>query len=381
VIVVSAGKDAWVAPEDLQAFRKALGRRVEDWIVVPEALHRLQENPKIARETYRQVVTQCHERVRMGPSHGVIHNPNRLDLGRQNREEKIALQQQATTKVGPGFWQDYLGHFQSVGTCRDYVKLLDHVFHALGPITPGQQFLDAGCGNGNAGLFFLNRLRSVIPGVAPSMDGSIQYVGIDVVPEALRRANRTMVSAISEIQPVNTFPHPFLKMSWVQVDLGYPLPFPDNQFDRIVSSLVLGYVQDPLAALKELYRVLAPDGRMVISNLKPNGDFSGIYQSLVSSAALPHQREEARELLNNYGKIRQAEKEGQFCFFDRTQWESIVATLGCANAAVYPTFAGQAFLIVLEKPAVGARASMPFIQNGAQRQTLDAVAGGLKQVA
>jgi ubiquinone/menaquinone biosynthesis C-methylase UbiE/alpha-beta hydrolase superfamily lysophospholipase len=381
VIVVSAGKDAWVAPEDLQAFRKALGRRVEDWIVVPEALHRLQENPKIARETYRQVVTQCHERVRMGPSHGVIHNPNRLDLGRQNREEKIALQQQATTKVGPGFWQDYLGHFQSVGTCRDYVKLLDHVFHALGPITPGQQFLDAGCGNGNAGLFFLNRLRSVIPGVAPLMDGSIQYVGIDVVPEALRRANRTMVSAISEIQPVNTFSHPFLKMSWVQVDLGYPLPFPDNQFDRIVSSLVLGYVQDPLAALKELYRVLAPDGRMVISNLKPNGDFSGIYQSLVSSAALPHQREEARELLNNYGKIRQAEKEGQFCFFDRTQWESIVATLGCANAAVYPTFAGQAFLIVLEKPAVGARASMPFIQNGAQRQTLDAVAGGLKQVA
>jgi ubiquinone/menaquinone biosynthesis C-methylase UbiE/alpha-beta hydrolase superfamily lysophospholipase len=381
VIVVSAGKDAWVAPEDLQAFRKALGRRVEDWIVVPEALHRLQENPKIARDTYRQVVTQCHERVRMGPSHGVIHNPNRLDLGRQNREEKIALQQQATTKVGPGFWQDYLGHFQSVGTCRDYVKLLDHVFHALGPITPGQQFLDAGCGNGNAGLFFLNRLRSVIPGVAPLMDGSIQYVGIDVVPEALRRANRTMVSAISEIQPVNTFSHPFLKMSWVQVDLGYPLPFPDNQFDRIVSSLVLGYVQDPLAALKELYRVLAPDGRMVISNLKPNGDFSGIYQSLVSSAALPHQREEARELLNNYGKIRQAEKEGQFCFFDRTQWESIVATLGCANAAVYPTFAGQAFLIVLEKPAVGARASMPFIQNGAQRQTLDAVAGGLKQVA
>jgi ubiquinone/menaquinone biosynthesis C-methylase UbiE/alpha-beta hydrolase superfamily lysophospholipase len=381
VIVVSAGKDAWVAPEDLQAFRKALDRRVEDWIEVPEALHRLQENPKIARDTYRQVVAHCHVRVRMSPSHGVIHNPNRLDLGRQNREEKIALQQQATTKVGPEFWQDYLGHFQSVGTCRDYVKLLDHVFHALGPITPGQQFLDAGCGNGNTGLFFLNRLRSVIPGVAPLMDGSIQYVGIDVILEALRRANKTMMSAISEIQPVNTFPHPFLEMSWAQVDLGHPLPFPDNQFDRIVSNLVLGYVQDPLAALKELYRVLAPDGRMVISNLKPNGDFSGIYQSLVGSAALPHQREEARNLLNNYGKIRQAEKEGQFCFFDRMQWESIVATLGCGNAEVYPTFAGQAFLIVLEKPAVGAQASMPFLQNGAQRQTLDAVAGVLKQVA
>jgi ubiquinone/menaquinone biosynthesis C-methylase UbiE/alpha-beta hydrolase superfamily lysophospholipase len=381
VIVVSAGKDAWVAPEDLQAFRKALGRRVEGWIVVSEALHRLQENPKIARDTYRQLVAHCQVRVRMSPPHGVIHNLNRLDLGRQNREEKIALQQQATTKVGTDFWQDYLEHFQTVGTCRDYVKLLDHVFHVLGPVTPGHQFLDAGCGNGNAGLFFLKRLRSVIPDVAPLMDGSIQYVGIDVVPEALRRANRTMVSATSELQPFNSAPHPLLKMSWAQVDLGHPLPFPDNQFDRIVSNLVLGYVHDPLAMLKELYRVLAPNGRMVLSNLKPNGDFSGIYQSLVSSAALSTQREEARDLLNNYGKIRQAEKEGQFCFFDRRQWESIVATLGCANAAVYPTFAGQAFLIVLEKPAVGAQVSLPFMQNGAQRQPLDAVTRVLKQVA
>ncbi len=381
VIVVSAGKDAWVAPEDLQAFRKALGRRIEDWIVVPEALHRLQENPQIARETYRQLVAHCHVRVRKSPSHGVIHNPNRLDLGRQNREEKIALQQQATIKVGTSFWQDYLGHFQSVGTCRDYVKLLDHVFHALGPVTPGHRFLDAGCGNGNAGLFFLKRLRSGISGVAPLMDGSIQYVGIDVVPEALRRANRTMMTAISEMESANSSSHPLLKVSWAQVDLGQPLPFPDNQFDRIVSNLVLGYVHDPLAALKELYRVLAPNGRMVLSNLKPNGDFSGIYQSLVSSAALPTQREEARDLLNNYGKIRQAEKEGQFCFFDCTQWKSIVTTLGCTNAAVYPTFAGQAFLIVLEKPAAGTQASLPFIQHGDQRQTLDALAGVLKQVA
>jgi len=46
VIVVSAGKDAWVASDDLQAFRHALGRRLEHSIVVPDALHRLQENPK-----------------------------------------------------------------------------------------------------------------------------------------------------------------------------------------------------------------------------------------------------------------------------------------------------------------------------------------------
>jgi len=381
VIVVSAGKDAWVALDDLQVFRQALGRRVENWMVVPEALHRLQENPKIARETYRHLVAQCRERVTKNSFHGLIHHPNRLDLGRQNREEKIALQQQSMTEVGPGFWHDYLGHFQSVGKCPDYVKLLDHVFHALGPITPGQQFLDAGCGNGNAGVFFLNRLRAGILAEIPVSNGSIEYVGIDVVPEALRRANRSMVSAISDCQEGNFSWHPLVKMSWAQVDLGHPLPFPNNQFDRIVSNLVVGYVHDPRAALKEFYRVLAPGGRMVISNLKPNGDFSGIYQSLVRSAELPQQREEARDLLNNYGKIRQAEKEGQFCFFDRTEWEAIVATLGCTHAKVYPAFTGQAYLIVLEKPAVSAQTSLPAIQNTCRRQAMDSALGPLKQVA
>ena len=190
-----------------------------------------------------------------------------------------------------------------------------------------------------------------------------------------------MLAEISELQEVNSSSQPLIKMSWAHVDLGHHLPFPDNQFDRIVSNLVLGYVRDPRAALQELYRVLAPGGRMVVSNLKPNGDFSGIYQSLVSSAPLPQQREEARNLLNNYGKIRQAEKEGQFCFFDRMQWESIVASLGCADAEVYPTFAGQAYLIVLEKPAVCARVPMPFIQNEGRSHTPDMVSGVLKQVA
>ncbi len=381
VIGVSAGKDAWVAPEDLQAFRNALGKRIANWIVVPGALHRLQENPKLARETYQEIVAQCQEKVAMNPSHGVICHPNRLDLGRQNRTEKMAMQQQTVTEVGAGFWEDYLGNFQSVGKCQDYVKLLDHVFHGLGPVSPGQQFLDAGCGNGNAGLFFLNRLRSFIPVDVSFMDKPIQYVGIDVVPEALRRASKAMMSGISELQQALASPHLLMKMAWAQVDLGRPLPFPDNKFDRIVSNLVLGYIQDPLAALKELYRVLAPGGRMVISNLKPHGDFSGIYQSLVRNATLPQQRKEARDLLNNYGKIRHAEREGQFCFFDRTQWESNVTALGCINAKVYPTFAGQAYLITLEKPAVAPQISLPVLQHGFRRQSLHTMSDLLRQVA
>ena len=89
---------------------------------------------------------------------------------------------------------------------------------------------------------------------------------------------------------------------------------------------------------------------MVLSNLKPNGDFSGIYQNLVSHAGESKQKAEARNLLNNYGKIRQAEKEGQFRFFDQTEWMTCLDSIDGLHTGVYPTFANQAYLIVLEKP-------------------------------
>jgi ubiquinone/menaquinone biosynthesis C-methylase UbiE len=231
------------------------------------------------------------------------------------------------------------------------VQLLDHVFHALGPIAPGQRFLDAGCGNGNVGLYFLQSLQQKTATPRSIPDDPIRYVGVDVVKEALGRAQEQMTKTYRSQQPFRCFQPSSVQMSWSQVDLHHSLPFVDHQFDRIVSNLVVGYMPDPQAVLRELYRVLAPGGRMVLSNLKPNGDFSGIYQKLVNQTGQKDQKTEARELLNNYGKIRQAEKEGQFRFFDHTEWMKTLELLNCIYAGVYPTFANQAYLIVLEKPA------------------------------
>ncbi len=352
LMYVSAGKDAWIDKTALLKFKHSLDSNNTQWIEVPEALHRIQENPKIARMTYRHIIQHCHEQLGLSVRFSGIQEPDRVDLGRQNRQEKIAFQRQSFTKVGKAFWSDYLGNFQTVGACQDYVQLLDHVFHALGPITPGQRLLDAGCGNGNAGLFFLQSLLTRQNPSQQISDTPIDYIGIDVVQEALGRAQCQMSAAYRSLQESCAHGVAPIRMSWSQVDLGHSLPFKDNQFDQIISNLVLGYMPDPQAVLQELFRVLAPGGRMVISNLKPNGDFSEIYQNLVAHAGSNNQKTEARELLNNYGKIRQAEKEGQFRFFDQTEWQSTLDTLKCVHSGIYPTFANQAYLIVLQKSEI-----------------------------
>lgn len=382
VMYISAGRDAWIDDKDLQAFKQSIDPHLSKWLDVPEALHRLQENPKIARTTYRHIIDHCREIFVISSQELSLQEPNRLDLGRQKRQEKTALQQDTRTDVGQAFWSDYLGHFQTVGKCQDYVQLLDHVFHALGPITPGQRFLDAGCGNGNAGLFFLQSLQDINKQPGLISEPSIRYVGIDVIQEALGRAQFQMTRAYHSLQMASPTRFPSVQMSWSQVDLQHSLPFPDNQFDRIVSNLVLGYVDDPQAALRELFRVLAPGGKMVISNLKPNGDFSGIYQNLIRHAGQMDQKVEARELLNNYGKIRQAEKEGQFRFFDQTEWLNILDSLNGVYTGVYPTFANQAYLIVLEKPVASPGISLLPLQEAASHvPSFNGVTNDLKKVA
>lgn len=382
VILVSAANDAWVDHQDIQMVSHILGSGLVECHVVADALHRLQENPKAAKMTYRHLIQQCHDQLHMVPLHSGIKDPDRLLLGRQKREEKSSQQkQQPQAEVGLNFWQDYLGHFRSIATCPDYVKLLDHVFHALGPLTAGQQVLDAGCGNGNAGLFFLHELQAGRNGQQPLKEGLIRYVGIDIVPEALRKAKAHMTHMLEEIENHRPACSKNLQLSWAQVDLQHTLPFADNQFDRILSNLVLGYVPDPEAVVRELFRVLAPGGRMVISNLKPDGDFSGIYHNLVASVGQPEQREDARQLLHNYGKIRQAEKEGQFHFFDKTEWNTILHSLGCLSSGIYPTFENQAYLIILEKPYVTTNISQKAIRKIQPAPQADHVRGPIEQAA
>jgi len=53
-------------------------------------------------------------------------------------------------------------------------------------------------------------------------------------------------------------------------DLGAPLPFADDEFDDVVASLVLHYLEDWAGPLAELRRVLKPGGRLILSVIHPS---------------------------------------------------------------------------------------------------------------
>jgi ubiquinone/menaquinone biosynthesis C-methylase UbiE len=99
----------------------------------------------------------------------------------------------------------------------------------------GMELLDCGCGPGTITVGLAHR---VVPG---------QCVGIDIDATQVELARTHAASqGISNLR--------------FEAATIYQLPFADASFDAVYSNTVLGWLDDPLAALREIYRVLRVGG-------------------------------------------------------------------------------------------------------------------------
>jgi len=356
VLLFAAEHDTWVRLESVKQVQEVFCPGSTQLFLIPEALHRLQENPRKARAVYRHLVACCQARLCPELHERGVVEPSKRMIGLQNRSERdLARAQYPIARTDDiEFWRDYLDHFHYITNIRDYWQLLDHIYRLMGTLDGGERILDAGCGNGNFGMFMLiNHAYGYRTDEGKSQH--LRYAALDFVPDALAKArlNLMQVSAqLGDMFPTSRKPASLMEASFTCADLNMPLPFSDDQFDRIICNLVVGYVQDPSFTLNELMRVLAPKGKVVITNLKPHSDLSQIYRNFVQRAEQPEEVEEGRRLLNNSGKIKQGESEGIFRFFERQELAMLLISSGATLPRIYSTFANQAYIAVAEKPAV-----------------------------
>jgi len=114
---------------------------------------------------------------------------------------------------------------------------------SLEPLSPGDAVLDIGCGAG---------VDSLVAGHLVGAGGRV--VGIDVTPAMIEKARAHQARlGLANV----TF----------QVADAEALPFPDNDFDAVISNGVFNLTLNKAKALAEVHRVLKPGGRLLLADM------------------------------------------------------------------------------------------------------------------
>lgn len=132
---------------------------------------------------------------------------------------------------------------------------------SLGTIPKEGAVLDAGCGAGVDSLF------------APMIVGPAGTVyGIDLLPKMVERARLNLSkTSLSDVE----FKHSSADNTG----------FSDSIFDAVISNGVINLIQEKAAAMAEFFRVLKPEGRLMIADQILVGEPSGDTRAMVDNWA------------------------------------------------------------------------------------------------
>ena len=149
--------------------------------------------------------------------------------------------------LNKNFWTKYFSVYDYLNHLIPYQELMDDVIKNL-DIKRNELILDIGCGTGNI-AFLLNNF-------------GVRMVGIDSSLEGINKCRKKIPA-----------------MEVIQGDIKEALPFKDNYFDKVltVNTLYTIDISKRLGLMKEIYRVLKPEGKIVIANIAKGFNSCSIY--------------------------------------------------------------------------------------------------------
>lgn len=130
-----------------------------------------------------------------------------------------------------------------------FKKRVQTIFEWIPPHDDAR-ILDCACGRG----FYLNMYRHV---------SQCELVGLELDADIIRKAQRN----------VGHLPGITLTRGSI-----YALPFPDNWFDGVILSEILEHIEDDVAGLREVLRVLKPGGAVAIT--VPNANYPFLWDPI-----------------------------------------------------------------------------------------------------
>lgn len=170
----------------------------------------------------------------------------------------------ASTGAAPN--PDLKARHRKMWASGDYPSMVETFLLPLGPrlveaceIGPGDRVLDVAAGTGNAAVEAAKAGASVVAG--------------DLTPE-LFEAGRARAEAAG------------VELEWIEAD-AEALPFEDESFDVVISSIGVMFAPFHQAAADELVRVCKPGGKIALLSWTPEGMIGALFRTMGPFAPTP----------------------------------------------------------------------------------------------
>ena len=161
--------------------------------------------------------------------------------------------------------QKYGEEYKTTVAGRYFLKKKIDIAMKMGGFKQGSSILDAGCANGYFSLVLAQR--------------GFKVLGIDISKENIEECKRR-AKALG-----------IKNAKFVVADLESLKGIKNNQFDGVISFAALRYVPDVEKAVRELYRVTKPSGRVVVDFPNKYSPWFIIFQRFAWKYILPQDKE------------------------------------------------------------------------------------------
>jgi len=145
-----------------------------------------------------------------------------------------------------------------------------------------------------------------------------------------------------------------------ELEANLHLPVKPGFYNKILMSLVLSYIFNPVETLFEVRRIIKPGGLLVLSSMRPDTDASGLFTRLLDKIEVmpdeefppewpkPRLLESMRSFLNDAQALVDLEEAGTFDFFDPEKLNGLLKESGWESIRTIPTFGDppQGYIIV-----------------------------------
>jgi PAS domain S-box-containing protein len=303
---------------------------------------------------FREILEQIAAIVSLPTIPAAFHAKTRHILAHQQRIEieRTRLRHNLSQFTREALRFAHLQQLPQLGNLHEYWKLLDDLYRLLSPLEPDSVLVDVGVGHGDlVRTTIVNQAyRSRQRGWNPARP--VHMIGLGLSQDPLTQARQSLRALHQELDSDfggTLTAHPPLTTEWMHVDWTQGLPFKDQSLHRIVCNLSLPFVPSPLAIIRELYRMLHPQGRLVITVFHPDTDLSVLYRQHLHRANQDEFSPQAHTVLHYLGRLREAIRHGLLHTYDQPSLASLLQQAGILTPRILLALDGQAFFAVIEK--------------------------------